>query len=68
MTTDTAAALRSKQRATEALVSALAPFEDAAGFAALWTLVRAYGAACQALGTALARDCADGDETDQEAA
>jgi hypothetical protein len=59
MTTDTRAALAAKQRATDALVEALAPLEDAADFAALWTVVRAYGAACQALGAAL---CADGDE------
>ncbi len=55
MTTDTRAALAAKQRATDALVEALAPFEDAAGFADLWTLVRTYGAACQDLGAALAR-------------
>lgn len=66
MTTDTRAALAAKQRATGDLVEALTPFEDAAGFAALWTLVRAYGAACQALGTALARDCASRDEPEAE--
>ena len=52
LTPDTATALRSKERATAALVSALTPLEDAAGFAALWSLVRAYGAACASLADA----------------